>query len=156
MKKKLFGIIGLVVIALIGIAGIGFNYTGSNTSQFTGPVSADTPLPEALISDLEKYVKLLMRQMDVPGLSMVLVEGDQVIYRRALGVRDLETKAPVTTQTLFGIASTTKSMTAIMIASLVDEGVIAWDTPLTDVLPSFSLSNPEVAQKMTFRHTLCM
>lgn len=156
MKKKLFWIIGIIVIVLIGVAVIGFNYTGSYTSQFTGPVSADNPLPEALISDLEKYVKQLMRQMDVPGLSMVLVVGDQVIYECALGVRDLETKEPVTTQTLFGVASTTKSMTAVMIASLVDEGVIAWDTPLTNVLPSFSLSNPEVTQKMTFRHTLCM
>jgi CubicO group peptidase (beta-lactamase class C family) len=71
-------------------------------------------------------------------------------------VRDLETRSPVTTQTLFGIASTTKSMTAVMIASLVDEGVIAWDTPLTDIQPSFSLSNPQVTQKMTVRHTLCM
>lgn len=156
MKKKRFWIIGIIVIVLIGITVIGFNYTESNTSQYTGPVSADNPLPEALISDLEKYVKQLISQMDVPGLSMVLVEGDQVIYRRAFGVRDIETKAPVTTQTLFGIASTTKSMTAVMIASLVDEGVIAWDTPLIDVLPSFALSNPEVTQKMTFRHTLCM
>lgn len=154
MKIRLFWIIGLVVIVLIAM--IDFNYTGSNVSQFTGPVSGDNPLPEALISDLEKYVKQLMSQMDVSGLSMVLVEGDQAIYMRAFGVRDLETKAPVTTQTLFGIASTTKSMTAVMIASLVDEGVIAWDTPLTDVLPSFSLSNQEVTQKMTFRHTLCM
>lgn len=156
MKKKLFWITGTIVITLIGVAVIGLNYTGSNTSQFTGPVSTDEPLPKILISNLDKYVKLLMREMDVPGLSMVLVEGDQVIYERALGVRDLETKAPVTTQTLFGIASTTKSMTAVMIASLVDEGAIAWDTPLTDVLPSFSWSNPEVTQKMTFRHTLCM
>lgn len=156
MKKKFFWITGIIVIALIGVAVIGLNYTGSNTSQFTGPVSTDESLPRILISDLEKYVRLLMRQMDVPGLSMVLVEGDQVIYERSLGVRDLETKEPVTTRTLFGIASTTKSMTAVMIASLVDEGIITWDTPLADVLQSFSLSNPEVAQKMTFRHTLCM
>ena len=98
MKKKLFWILGIVVIAVM-IVVIGFNYTGSYTSQFTGPVSTDEPLPKILISDLEKYVEQLMRQMDVPGLSMVLVEGDQVIYERALGVRDLETKTPVTTQT---------------------------------------------------------
>jgi CubicO group peptidase (beta-lactamase class C family) len=154
MKKKLSWMTRIILIALI--VGIGSNCTGSNTSQFTGPVSVDEPLPNALITDLENYVKRLMKQMDVTGLSMVLVVGDQVIYRRALGVRDLDIKAPVTTQTLFGIASTTKSMTAVMIASLVDKGVIAWDTPLTDILPSFSLSNPEVTQKMTFRHTLCM
>ncbi len=154
MKKRLLWFVTITLVVVIIVTGV--NYTGSNTSRFTGPVSPDDPLPKALVTDLENYVKQLMRQLDVSGLSMVLVEGDQVVYRGALGVRDLETKAPVTTQTLFGIASTTKSVTAVMIASLVDEDVITWDTPLADVLPSFSLSNPEVTQKMTFRHTLCM
>jgi len=154
MKNKLSWVTRIIFIGLI--VGIGSSCTGSNTSQFTGPVSVGEPLPKALTSDLEKYVVRLMKQFDAAGVAMVLVQDEQVVYARGMGVRDLETKAPVTTQTLFGIASTTKSMTAVMIASLVDEGVIAWDTPLTDVLPSFSLSDPEVTQKMTFRDTLCM
>jgi CubicO group peptidase (beta-lactamase class C family) len=87
---------------------------------------------------------------------MVLVWGDKVVLKRGFGVRDLQTRAPVTTQTLFGIASTTKSMTAVMIASMDDEGLITWNTPLTDILPLFALSDPEITKKMTFRHTLCM
>lgn len=154
MKKKLGCMTRIILLALI--VGTNSGCVGSNTSRFTGPVLANEPLPEALISDLEEYAARLMRQFDTPGVAMVLVQGDKVVYARGLGVRDLETKAPVTTQTLFGIASTTKSMTAVMMASLVDEGVMAWDTPLTDVLPSFALSNSEVTQKMTFRHTLCM
>jgi CubicO group peptidase (beta-lactamase class C family) len=154
MKKTLFGLVTIIMIVLIIL--IGVNYRGNNTSQFTGPVSVDEPMPDALISDLQKYVLALMKEYKVPGVAMVLVQGDKIVYARGMGVRDLETKAPVTTQTLFGIASTTKSMTAIMIASLVDEGIIAWDTPLTDILPSFALSNPEITKKMTFRHTLCM
>jgi len=154
MKMKLSRMTKIILIALI--VGISSSCTGSNTSRFKGPVSVGEPLPKVLISDLEKYVVRLTKQYDVPGVAMVLVQDDKIVYAKGLGVRDLKTKAPVTTQTLFGIASTTKSMTAVMIASLVDEGVIAWDTPLTDVLPSFSLSNPEVTQKMTFRHTLCM
>jgi CubicO group peptidase (beta-lactamase class C family) len=155
MKKSIFLILGIVVVAVV-IVVIVYNQPVRLKSQFKGPVPADEPLPEALIADLEKYVEKIMKQNDVPGVAMVLVRGDKVVYERGLGVKDLETKAPVTTQTLFGIASTTKSMTAIMLASLVDEGIIAWDTHLTDVLPSFALSNPEITQKITFRHTLCM
>jgi CubicO group peptidase (beta-lactamase class C family) len=154
MKKIIFGILGILLVALI--IWIGFSYTGSTTSQFKGPVKAGEPLPEALIADLEKYVHKLMRQNDVPGVSMVLVQGDKVIYAKGLGVRDLRTKQPVDTETLMGIGSTTKSMTAVMIASLVDDGVIRWDTPLTQVLPTFALSRPDVTQAVTFRHTLCM
>jgi CubicO group peptidase (beta-lactamase class C family) len=155
MHRKIFWLAKIITVAVIAVLVAGCTL-GSNTSRFKGPVSTNEPLPEALISSLEKYVVRLMDQYDVPGAAMVLVHDDDVVYAHAFGVRDLETKVPVNTQTLFGIASTTKSMTAIMIASLVDEGVIAWDTPLTAVLPSFALSNPEITQKMTFRHTLCM
>jgi CubicO group peptidase (beta-lactamase class C family) len=155
MKKKLFWILGMSILAGIIIV-ICFNFTGSNASQFKGPVLPGEPLPDALVSDLEKYVVRLMKQYDVPGVSMALVQGDRVVYARGLGVRDLRTREPVDTQTLMGIGSTTKSMTAVMIASMVDDGIITWDTHLTDILPTFTLSDPAVTEKMTFRHTLCM
>jgi len=43
-----------------------------------------------------------------------------------------------------------------MIGSLVDDGMINWETPVADVLPSFSLSDPEITPKITFQHLLCM
>lgn len=154
VRMKRFWVIGLLVIVLIIIAA--FRNFGNHTSQFSGPVSSDEPLPAALISDLEKYVETIMQENDIPGVAMVLVQGDQVIYARGLGVRDLDTKEPVTTDTLMGIGSTTKSMTAVMIGSLVDDQIIAWDTPVVDILPSFSLSDPEITQKVSFEHMLCM
>jgi CubicO group peptidase (beta-lactamase class C family) len=154
VKKIFYVIAGLVGIALI--AWIGFGYTGSNKSRFAGPTSAEEPLPADLLFDLEKYVEKAMKQNKVPGVSMVLVQGDRVVYSRGIGVSDLETKAPVTTETLFGIGSTTKSMTAVMIASLVDEGLIDWDTPVTDIMPTFALSDPQVTSAIRFEHTLCM
>jgi CubicO group peptidase (beta-lactamase class C family) len=128
----------------------------STTSEFRGPVNADEPLPDALVSDLENYVAKLMKQYDVPGAAIVLVHGKEIVYSRGLGVKDLETRLPVTTQTLFGIGSSTKPMTAILVASLVDEGVIDWDTPVTNILPTFAVSDPEITKKITYEHTLCM
>jgi CubicO group peptidase (beta-lactamase class C family) len=154
--KRLFWIIGLVVIALIGIAVIRFYYAGRVPSRFTGSVPPDEPIPDALVAEVEKYVLKLMQNYDVPGAAMVLVRGDKIIYSHGFGVRDLEMNIPVDTQTLFGIGSSTKPMTAIMVASLVDDGVIDWDTPVTDLLPAFAMSDSEIAKKVTFMHTLCM
>jgi CubicO group peptidase (beta-lactamase class C family) len=154
MKKKLVWLIG--ILGILSIALVAFNATRTTTSKFTGPVSVDDPLPAELVSDLEKYVKYTMKKNDVPGLSMVLVHGDQIVYINALGVRDLETEEPMQTDTLMGIGSTTKSLTAVMVASLVDEGIINWDTPVTKVLPTFALSDPEITEKITFENTLCM
>jgi CubicO group peptidase (beta-lactamase class C family) len=108
MKRKIYLMIGSIIILIVGIGYTYFNYTPSYTSDFKGPVSKDEPLPTSLISDLEKYVKRLMRQNDVSGLSMILVHDDRVIYNHGFGMRDFESKAPVTSQTLFGIASTNK------------------------------------------------
>jgi len=154
MKKKLIWLIG--ILGLLSIALVVFNATRTYTSKFTGPVSVDDPLPAELVSDLEKYVKYTMKKNDAPGVSMVLVHGDQIVYINAMGVKDLETKEPVQTDTLMGIGSTTKSMTAVMVASLVDEGTINWDTPVTEVWPAFAVSDPEITEKVTFEHTLCM
>ena len=150
MKTKIYWLIG--VFGILSIALVVFNATRTYTSKFTGPVSVDDPLPADLVSDLEKYVKYTMKKNDVPGLSMVLVHDDKVVYINAMGVKDLETKDPMKTDTLMGIGSTTKSMTAVMIASLVDEGIINWDTPATEVWPAFALSNPEITKKVTFKH----
>ena len=87
---------------------------------------------------------------------MVLVHGDQIVYINAMGVKDLETKEPMQTDTLMGIGSTTNSKTAVMVASLVDEGVLYWDTPITKELSTFALSDPEITEKVTYEHTLCM
>jgi CubicO group peptidase (beta-lactamase class C family) len=154
IMRTLFWVLGLVGIVLIAV--FVFKITGNNTSQFTGPVSPGEPLPAALISDLEKYVEITMRENDVPGVSMVLVQGNQIVYANGMGVRDLQTEEPVTTETLMGIGSATKTMTAVMVGGLVDDGIIDWDTPVTDLLPSFSLSDPEITAATTLQHTLCM
>ena len=154
MKKTLYWI--AASSGILSIAFAAFISPRTYTSKFTGPVNANDPLPAELVSDLAKYVEYTMKKNDVPGLSMVLVHGDQVVYIDAMGVKDLETKEPMTTDTLMGIGSTTKSMTAVMIASLVDKGIINWNTPVTEILPTFALSDQETTEKITLEHTLCM
>jgi CubicO group peptidase (beta-lactamase class C family) len=53
------------------------------------------------------------------------------------------------------IASMSKSLATLMMAKLVDEGAFTWSTPVTTVLPSFALGDPEATKKLTMRHTVC-
>lgn len=154
MRMTIYVIAVVVGIALI--AWIGLGCAGSSKGGFVGPVSAAEPLPTALIADLENYVVKTMKRSKVPGVAMVLVQGDQVVYSRGLGVRDRQTKAPVTPETVFGIGSSTKPMTAVAIASLVEDGLVDWHTKVTDIMPSFALSNARVTGEVTLEDTLCM
>lgn len=71
----------------------------------------------------------------VPGASVAVVEGDELVYAKGFGARDLETNAPATPDTRYGVASCTKSVTAIAIMQRVEAGDLALDDPVTDHLP---------------------
>lgn len=128
----------------------------STDGDFTEPFLPGDRLTAEIVSTLENYVADTMRDFDVPGVAMALVQGDRVVYAKGLGVSDLETKEPVTENTRMVIGSSTKTMTAVMIGTMVDEGLITWDTPVTEIWPDFALSDPELSAALTVKHLLCM
>lgn len=104
---------------------------------------------------LESFVERAMTALHVPGAAIAVVQGGKVVYEKGFGVREMGKKEPVTPNTLFMIGSTTKSLTTLMMAKLVDEGKFGWDTPVTQVLPSFALGDAEVTKKTQMKHTVC-
>lgn len=70
----------------------------------------------------EKFILKKMSETRIPGLSIAVVEGDDVIYARGFGFKDLASGTPTTPKTLYGIGSVTKSFTALAIMMLAEEG----------------------------------
>ena len=62
---------------------------------------------------------------------------------------------PVTPDTLFMIGSITKPMTATMAATMVDDGKLAWDTPVVDLLPTFAVADPALTASLSVRNAFC-
>jgi D-alanyl-D-alanine carboxypeptidase len=83
---------------------------------------------------------------------VLVARGDSVVYRGAFGVTDLETRAPVTAETRFHLASTGKMFTAVAIAQLVERGALRWDDRAADLLPDLPW-HPD-ARGVTLRHLL--
>jgi CubicO group peptidase (beta-lactamase class C family) len=103
-------------------------------------------IPEsATFSGLSDRWRTLMPEMGVPGMAVVVVENDRIIMQECLGIRDPQTKEPVTPNTLFFIAAGTKSLVAMTAAQLADQGKIDLDAPVKKYLPRFELANPDVA-----------
>lgn len=103
----------------------------------------------------EAFVVEAMKATDVPGAAVAVVQDGKVVYEKAFGVRELGNKAAVTPDTLFMIGSTTKSLTTLLMARLVDDKKFDWDTPVVQVMPSFALGDPEATKKIAMRHTVC-
>jgi CubicO group peptidase (beta-lactamase class C family) len=113
--------------------------------------------PAAAVVDTRRVDRLVERTFEVwgePGLALAVVDLDGQSYVKGYGVRDLRTRAPVTADTLFALGSCSKAMGAAAVARLVDEGRLAWDTPVRERLPWFKASDPWVTGELRVRDLL--
>lgn len=104
--------------------------------------------------DLDKYAQRLMETFEIPGMTVVIAERDRPCAVRTYGVRRLGEPTKVDEDTLFAIGSTTKAFTSTLLAMLVDEGKLTWDTKVSDVLPGFKMYDPYASAEMTVRDLL--
>ena len=86
-----------------------------------------------------------IKDWKIPGLAVVVVKDGETVFKKTYGVRSLETKEPVTGETLFAMASTTKAMVAMALGILVDEGKLNWNDRVQEHLSYFQLSDSYIA-----------
>ncbi len=95
-----------------------------------------------------------MKAWDVPGAAVGVVAGDQIVHAAGYGLREVRRGWPVTDRTLFAVGSCTKSFTATAAAILVDQGLLDWDRPVREYMPSFRLADPIATRQATPRDLL--
>lgn len=103
--------------------------------------------------ELDAYVEQQIRRLNMPGVSLAVVEGDKIVHQRNYGRAHQDGKAP-TSQTPFMIGSLTKSFTALAVMQLVESGKIELDAPVQNYLPWFRVADPQASAQITVRHLL--
>ena len=104
---------------------------------------------------LENFLQNALREMMVPGAQVAIVQDGQVVWEKAFGQQLKGGKDKVTTDTLFMIGSTTKPLTTLLQARLVDQEKLEWDQALREILPNFTLADSSATRKLELRHTAC-
>lgn len=84
-------------------------------------------------TDVSDALVPILKERHVPGLAVLVLHGHDEVARGAAGVRETDDNTPVTIQDQWHLGSCTKSMTATMIATLVEEGKLKWETTLGEV-----------------------
>lgn len=137
----------------VQIIASGFRVVGVAQTDLTGV----TPkrFSGALVTQFESYVQDLLARLKVPGAAVAVVQAGKVVYAKGFGVKEKGGSDPVTPDTLMMIGSTTKSMTTMMMATEVDDGLLRWDEPVVDILPSFAVADPTLTKKITVRNLVC-
>jgi CubicO group peptidase (beta-lactamase class C family) len=113
------------------------------------------PLDAARIEKLRAFLETAMKQTQVPGVGLALLDGGKVVYEGGIGVRELGKPAKVDASTLFMAASNTKGMSTLLLATLADEGKLRWDQPVTDIYPGFKLGDAATTAKVQVKHLVC-
>jgi CubicO group peptidase (beta-lactamase class C family) len=90
------------------------------------------------------------------GGAVAIVSADQVLYTGTYGVRGLKDRKPITTDTAFRVGSTTKSMTAALLATYVDDKTLGWDQKVIDAWSGFRAPTDELTRKLRVRDPLGM
>ena len=120
---------------------------------------ATQPIPASLAADnalagIDAYLEAAMPKWQVPALSIAVVKDGQVVLARGYGTSEVGSSRRVNEQTIFRLASITKTFTAATVALLVDEGKLAWDDPVKKHLPAFELADPYLTENTTLRDLL--
>ncbi len=108
----------------------------------------------AKLEAMEKTIEEKRKAAGVPGLSLVIVKDDRVIYMKGLGLRDVERNLPATEDTLFAIGSCSKAFTAMIAEMSVDDGKLSLDDSPKKYLPYFKLQDAEADAKINVRDLL--
>ena len=113
-------------------------------------------LTDDLLRAFDADVRTAFETFGMVGASVALFEGDEIVYNRGFGTRDLRSRKPVTTRTRFRIASNTKSMTSFLLARYVDEGLVRWSTRVADLWPGFRAPNRRLTSSLRLADLLGM
>jgi len=106
------------------------------------------------LNGFDKTIEKILKDWNVPGCGIGIVVKDKLVFAKGYGYRDLEKKLPVTSNTLFQIASNTKLFTATAIGFLVEDGKLDWDKPIKRYVPQIQFYNDELNTNVTIRDML--
>lgn len=121
-------------------------------ASLANPVDAQSVRPE--VSDIQSFIRTAMDSLGaVPGLSIAVVEGQEIIMATGFGVADIRTGAVVDADTPFYIASATKPFSALAIALMAERGDVHLDRPVASWAGDTALPN-EMAQSVTLTDLL--
>lgn len=100
-----------------------------------------------MLADFESYAVQGMKDWQVPGMAIAIMRGDQIIYVKAFGVKEVGRPDPVDVNTVFQIGSTSKAFTAALVSMMVDDGRFGWQDGVVGLLPEFMMYDPWVTRQ---------
>ena len=133
------------------------NPTLNNTEQTTNNMEETKKEVAAMLDKdaLTKKLKQMRAQYNVVGMAVAVTDGKEIIFNEGFGVDSVDLPNVSTSKdSIFRIASVSKTFTAVVIMRLCEDGILDLDTPIKKYIPDITFSRPEAKETMTLRHLL--
>jgi len=135
---------GLFGLALLG------NASGSLAQIQPGTNTRDTSAQDQKrLERFEKQIDDLRTVLKIPGLSAVIIKDQKVLWAKGFGFADLEKRIPATPDTVFHLASITKTFAATLIMQLVEQGKLDLDEPMSHYSSDFKDDSVKIKHIIT-------
>ena len=124
---------------------------GGSLSQ-TRPIKNNhnaSSLDKKRLERFEKQVEELRTLLKVPGMSAAIIKDQKVLWAKGFGFADLEKRIPATPNTLYHLASITKTFGATLIMQLVEQGKLSLDEPISRYSPDFKDDSVKIKHLIT-------
>jgi beta-lactamase class C len=109
--------------------------------------------PYQFVSEFENYVRNKIAP-NVPGVAIVVVADGEILSMRTWGVKQFGTNDKLTPDSVFRLASVSKTLASTAAAILVNQGKIRWDTTVLSLIPGVKFRNNRYGQLLTLKHLL--
>src|SRR5947207_10336345 len=106
------------------------------------------------VAELDAFITRTLKEYQVPGAAVAVVRDGKVALVKGYGVRDVTKPGGVDENTIFQLASVTRTLTAAAAATVVDQGKLDWDKPIFNYLPEFVGYDPYMTRWLTERDLL--
>ncbi len=123
-------------------------FLAAGISRAAGEDSVRAYPDSCIASNLDAYITQVINRWNIPGMGVAVMRHDSLILCKGYGVKEIGKPDPVDGNTVFHIGSVSKSFTAAVIASLVDEGLVAWDDTVKNILPDLELCDKWVEEHL--------
>lgn len=146
----------LLVAALLAAVVAGCSGGGEQSRPIGEPVAGEQTLVvtpeklEAAVARLDSDVADVMERSGVPGVAVAVVADGEVVHARGYGVRNIDEPDRVDADTVFPLASLSKSVGSAVVASIVGDGAIDWTDPVHEDDPELLLADPWVTDHVTY------
>ena len=149
-------------LLLVAFTGLYLAFTGINSVPAELEPDSDTEpvgwvMDDSLATFLDTFEKEFtdgLYAKSIPGAAVAIVKDGRIVYQKGFGVKEAGSADVVDEHTVFRLGSVSKGFASVLTGIYVDEGIVSWDSPVSDFVEGFRLNDPDQTSRVQVKHLL--